>query len=102
MKQGPLIRRCTRLTLTMPLKSMVTYIWVTVWPPPDRSATPETKGKRVAALAAVAQGKHPHDPRSGRRGHPTLSRRILVVATRPAAGAAVSARHPGEWREAKR
>jgi hypothetical protein len=71
-----------------------------------------------------------HDPRSGRRGHATLSRRVLVVATMlaggvsgaelvlnvgtivplalatgllalVAAGAAVSARHPGEWREAK-
>jgi uncharacterized membrane protein YoaK (UPF0700 family) len=71
-----------------------------------------------------------HDPRSGRRGHATLSRRVLVVATMlagglagaelvlnvgtlvplalatgllaiVAAGAAVSARHPGEWRAAK-
>lgn len=70
-----------------------------------------------------------HDPRSGRRGHATLSRRVLVVATMlagglagaelvlnvgaiaplalatgllalVAAGAAVSARHPGEWRTA--
>jgi uncharacterized membrane protein YoaK (UPF0700 family) len=71
-----------------------------------------------------------HDPRSGRRGRATLSRRVLVVATMlaggvagaelvlnvstivplalatgllavVAAGAAVAARHPGEWREAK-
>jgi uncharacterized membrane protein YoaK (UPF0700 family) len=71
-----------------------------------------------------------HDPRSGRRGHATLSRRVLVVATMlaggvagaelvlnvgtivplalatgllavVAAGAAVAARHPGEWREAR-
>ena len=71
-----------------------------------------------------------HDPRSGRRGHATLIRRVLVVATMLAGGvagaalvlnvgtivpialatgllaivaasAAVSARHPGEWREAK-
>jgi uncharacterized membrane protein YoaK (UPF0700 family) len=71
-----------------------------------------------------------HDPRSGRRGHATLSRRVLVVATMlaggvagaelvlnvgtivplalatgllavVAAGAAVAVRHPGEWREAK-
>jgi uncharacterized membrane protein YoaK (UPF0700 family) len=71
-----------------------------------------------------------HDPRSGRRGHATLSRRVLVVATMlaggvagaelvlnvgaivplalatgllaiVASGAAVSARHPGEWREAR-
>jgi uncharacterized membrane protein YoaK (UPF0700 family) len=71
-----------------------------------------------------------HDPRSGRRGQATLIRRILVVATMlaggvagaalvlnvgtivpialatgllavVAAGATVSARHPGEWREAK-
>jgi uncharacterized membrane protein YoaK (UPF0700 family) len=71
-----------------------------------------------------------HDSRSGRRGQATLIRRVLVVATMlaggvagaalvlnvgtlvplalatgllaiVAAGSAVSARHPGEWREAK-
>jgi uncharacterized membrane protein YoaK (UPF0700 family) len=71
-----------------------------------------------------------HDPRSGRRGQATLSRRILVVACMlaggvagaelvlnvgtvvplalatglvaiAAAGAAVAVRHPGEWRAAK-
>ena len=71
-----------------------------------------------------------HDPRSGRRGHATLIRRVLVVATMLAGGvagaalvlnvgtivplalatallavvaasSAVSARNPGEWREAK-
>jgi uncharacterized membrane protein YoaK (UPF0700 family) len=70
-----------------------------------------------------------HDPRSGQRGHVTLTRRILVVATMlaggvagaelvlhtgtivplalatallaiVAGGAALTARHPGEWRKA--
>jgi len=70
-----------------------------------------------------------HDPRSGHRGHVTLIRRVLVVATMlaggvaaaelvlnvgtvvtlalatsllaiVAAGAAVATRHPGEWRRA--
>ena len=71
-----------------------------------------------------------HDPRSGHRGHVTLTRRVLVVATMLAGGvagaelvlnvgtivplalatgllaivaasAAVAARHPGEWRKAR-
>jgi uncharacterized membrane protein YoaK (UPF0700 family) len=71
-----------------------------------------------------------HDSRSGHRGHVTLSRRVLVVATMlaggvvgaelvlnvgtilplalatillaiVAGGAAVAARHQGEWRKAK-
>jgi hypothetical protein len=71
-----------------------------------------------------------HDRQSGRRGHATLTRRILVVASMlaggvagaelvlnvgtivplalatgllaiVAGGAAVAARHPGEWRAAK-
>ncbi|MGH3250068.1 MAG: YoaK family protein [Trebonia sp.] len=71
-----------------------------------------------------------HDPRSGRRGHVTLSRRVLVVATMLAGGvagaelvlnvgtiapialatgllavvaaaSAVTARHPAEWRAAR-
>jgi hypothetical protein len=72
---------------------------------------------------------HAHDSRSGHRGHVTLIRRILVVATMlaggvagaefvlnvgpvaplalatgllaiVAGGAAVAARRPGEWRKA--
>src|SRR6201996_6984884 len=43
-----------------------------------------------------------HDSRSGHRGHVTVTRRILAVATMLAggvAGAAVTARHPAEWRK---